>query len=106
LGDVTSGITEQAMADAFAALDPATLRPAGGSCDDCASRDGCGHFCPASGALLAGDMHVVPAVVCRLVRAQVEAIRPYVAWQRRRAPSVLHRCAEPLLAAAAAGRPS
>jgi uncharacterized protein len=83
LGDVATGVTEKAMYDAFAALDPNALRPVDGDCSSCASSDGCAHFCPASGALLAGDIHAVPAVVCRLWRAAVEAIRPYAAVRRR-----------------------
>ena len=101
LGDVRSGFTEVERLAELAALEPGRLRPELGDCASCASRDGCGHFCPATGALLAGDLLAVPSVVCRLVRAQVEAIRPYAALERR--PRTASRWSKTLLAAAMAG---
>jgi uncharacterized protein len=100
LGDVASGITNKTLHDAFAALDPSGLRPVDGDCTTCASNDGCAHFCPASGALLAGDIRAVPAVVCRLWRAEVEAIRPYAAVRRRVVRLAESRLAVSLFAAA------
>jgi len=77
LGDLCRGVTEKALRDEFAALDPHRLEPQGGNCATCTARDGCGHFCPAGGALLADGLRSVPAVTCALIRAQVAAIRPY-----------------------------
>lgn len=86
LGDLGHGVT--ALAGEFAALDPARLRPENGACADCPARDGCGHFCPASGALLGEGLDSVASVVCALIRAQVAAMRPYIVGHRRpRTPS-------------------
>jgi len=78
LGDLGHGVTEKALANEFAALDPDRLRPRDGNCANCPARDGCGHFCPASGALLGNGLDSVAAVVCSLIRAQIGAMRPYV----------------------------
>lgn len=89
LGDVFNGFTRADNLARFASLDPADLRPERGDCATCSARDGCTHICPAQGMLALGDPLGVPEVVCRLMRAQVEAIRRYAATQRvgrRRVP--------------------
>jgi radical SAM protein with 4Fe4S-binding SPASM domain len=84
LGDVGRGVTEAVRVEEFATLEPDRLQPQGVSCTDCSARDGCGHFCPATGVLLGEGLNSVPAVVCELIRAQVAAVRPYVELTARR----------------------
>jgi radical SAM protein with 4Fe4S-binding SPASM domain len=89
LGDVGAGFVRHAEIARMHAIQPETLRPEEGSCADCPARDGCTFFCPALGHWLLRDPHGVPAVVCRLMRAQVDAIRPFVGAHRpRRSPWV------------------
>jgi uncharacterized protein len=83
LGDVREGFTNHAAVDRFAAFHPYAMQPEQGSCDDCASADGCTHACPALGYERFGDPRRVPAVACALARAQVEAVRPFALPRRR-----------------------
>ena len=97
LGDVERGYTNQEALARFAAFDPDAMRPEEGDCATCTARDGCTHACPALGWEMLGDVAGVPAVACRLMRAKVEAIRPYAIPARR----VERRVAATLVAAAA-----
>ncbi len=97
LGDVEHGYTNLEALARFAAFSPDAMRPEDGDCTTCASRDGCTHACPALGWEMLGDVAGVPAVACRLMRAKVEAIRPYAIPGRR----VERRVATTLVAAAA-----
>jgi uncharacterized protein len=81
LGHVSTGFTNREAMELFASLSPDTCAPESGACSSCPARDGCVHFCPASGALALGDPRRIPEVACRLMRAQVAAIRPYAAVQ-------------------------
>jgi uncharacterized protein len=97
LGDVERGYTNQEALARFAAFSPDAMRPEDGDCASCAARDGCTHACPALGWEMLGDVAGVPSVACRLMRARVEAIRPYAIPGRR----VERRVATTLVAAAA-----
>lgn len=77
IGDVLTGFSREAVRERFVALDPLHLRPEHGQCGECGAQDGCTHVCPAQGMLKLGDPLGVPDVVCRLMRAQVDAIRPF-----------------------------
>lgn len=95
LGDVKTGRwNDQALAR-FCGLDPERLRPERRDCASCASRDGCTHFCPATGWLAMRDPSGVPETVCRLMCAQVEAIRAHLA------PRPVRRACRTAFAAAA-----
>jgi predicted phosphoribosyltransferase len=76
-GIVADGLTEAAVRARWATLDPGHPAIVDGSCDACPARDGCTFFCPSLGLLLAGDPGAVPAVACRLMRAQVAAVRDF-----------------------------
>jgi len=77
LGDVTQGFVHEDALVRFRRLDPERQRSEDGACSRCTARDGCTHFCPALGWFAARDVLHVPSIVCALMRAQVEAIRPY-----------------------------
>jgi uncharacterized protein len=83
LGTVHDGFTNHEALALFAALDPSFARPEHGDCADCEARDGCTLFCPALGFWMLRDPLAIPANACRLHRAQVAAIRPYAAVERR-----------------------
>lgn len=87
LGDVERGVTEPELLRAFASAHPDHARPERGSCASCPSHDGCTHFCPASGWLAMRDPNGIPEMACRLMRAQVEAIRPFASVRRCRRAS-------------------
>lgn len=84
LGHVDSGLTNEPALALMGSLQPKHLRPEEGDCASCPSADGCTFFCPALGHWLLGDPLGVPASACRLMRAQVEAIRPTAAVRRPR----------------------
>jgi uncharacterized protein len=75
LGDVRAGITALERVAELAALDPGRLQPERRDCATCAAKDGCTHFCPALGFLALGRAAAVPEVACRLMEAQVAAVR-------------------------------
>lgn len=103
LGHVTTGFTNREALELFASLSPDNVRPEQGECASCRSQDGCIHFCPAFGRLALGDPRLVPGVACRLMRAQVEAIRPYASMRARPArPMSPGRWAAAVVVAAAA----
>ena len=102
LGDICRGLTEKELVSEFAGLRPDQLQPQQGTCATCPVNHGCGHFCPASGALLGDGIRSVPTVVCQLVRAQVSAIRPYVVPLIRPRRSANSPLSLPMLAIAAA----
>ena len=75
LGHVSQGITEHATRDTFARVRASDLRPESGTCAKCPAKDGCTHYCPATGYLMTGDVRGVPSVICALIREEVEAVR-------------------------------
>lgn len=83
VGNVETGISKPELLRAFATAHPDHARPERGSCESCPSHDGCTHFCPALGWLAMGNPNGIPDVACRLMRAQVEAIRPFASVRRR-----------------------
>jgi radical SAM protein with 4Fe4S-binding SPASM domain len=74
LGHVAGGRGAPEVQRAYAALDPGRPRPQDGDCESCPAQGGCALFCPALGLLLAGDIGIVPRVVCELTRAQVAVV--------------------------------
>ncbi len=84
LGDVSTGLSNDRALALMQSLQPQHLKPEEGDCASCPSRDGCTFFCPALGHLMLRDPLGVPAAVCGLMRAQVEAIRPTAAVRRPR----------------------
>ena len=97
LGDVEHGFTNDAAVARFHGFNPSAMRPEEGECGSCPSRDGCTHACPALGWTELGDVAAVPAVACRLMRAQVEAVRSFAPRRGQR------RIATALVAAAMTG---
>jgi uncharacterized protein len=75
LGDVRDGILDAEKVARLEQADVARLRPERGACASCAAADGCTHHCPAVGFLATGDVDRVPDIVCRLIEAQVAAVR-------------------------------
>ncbi len=90
IGHVDTGFDRPENIELFASLNATHVRPENDDCATCTAKDGCTHFCAALGCLMLDDPLGVPETVCRLMRAQVEAIRPYAGVQRRpvqRAPA-------------------
>lgn len=83
LGHVSTGFTNREALDLFASLSPEQTHPEQGECAACPAKDGCIHYCPAMGYLMLGDARAIPEVACKLMRAQVAAIRPYAVVQRQ-----------------------
>jgi uncharacterized protein len=84
LGNVHDGFTRDSSLARFAGLDAGGLHPQEGSCETCDARDGCTHFCAAQGWLALRDPLGVPALTCKLMRAQVAVIRTFAAVERGR----------------------
>ena len=106
LGDVRDGALDSEKVVVLERADANRLRPVRGPCASCAAADGCTHHCPAVGFLGTGDVEQVPEIVCRLMEAQVAAVREWCAATRRKArakPAVHPWAAAAAVVAAAAG---
>jgi radical SAM protein with 4Fe4S-binding SPASM domain len=75
LGNVSDGITHPERIALLERLDANRLQPERGACASCPAADGCTHHCPALGFLASGDVSRVPETACRLMEAQVAAVR-------------------------------
>jgi len=75
LGHVRDGILDAEKVARLEQADVARLRPERRACASCTAADGCTHHCPAVGFLATGDVDRVPDIVCRLMEAQVAAVR-------------------------------
>ena len=104
LGDVRDGVLDREKVARLEHADADRLRPERGACAACPAADGCTHHCPAVGFLATNDVERVPEIVCRLMEAQVEAVRELCASMRRtaRAKPALRPWARAAMVAAAA----
>lgn len=80
---LTLGHVHEGFTNARALDDLSQLSPEQGSCSSCSAQDGCTHFCPAIGWNASGELRAVPAVACRLMQAQVAAVRPMLIGARK-----------------------
>lgn len=85
LGDVCDGIVHPEKVARLERAVANDLRPEHGSCAECPAAEGCTHHCPALGFIATADVERVPGTVCRLMAAQVEAVRELCAASRHTA---------------------
>jgi radical SAM protein with 4Fe4S-binding SPASM domain len=85
LGDVRDGTLDAGKVTRLERADVSHLRPERGACSTCPAADGCTHHCPALGFLASGDVDRVPEIACRLLEAQVAAVRELCAASGRAA---------------------
>ena len=106
LGDVHDGVLDREKVARLERADADRLRPERGACAACPAADGCTHHCPAMGFIATGDVERVPEIVCRLMEAQVEAVRELCAAMRptaRSKPALRSWARAAMVAAAATG---